>query len=165
MSLSKIMSLFLAGFALVEMLASSQTPPSSLPPRVLPKIILPTSEGGTRTLLHSPDFYIGGKQYRSTLDLSVDKSNSEWAPSSPLPIALTTAEEIARAELRKLVDGESKWQVTDFQISRSGPGANWYLAVTLEPEVQVVAETLPPDSFTALLDFSGKPGRIRQVSR
>ena len=82
----------------------------------------------------------------------------EWEPSSPLPIDLAKAEEIARTELRKLAPDESRWVATDFEISRFGRRANWYYAVTLKPQFEFTG--VRSDTFTVLVDFSGKAGRI-----
>ena len=155
--------MLLGGVLWATMLANSQTAPSTLPPRQLPKIdYRPAPEFQHNS--SSRAFHIGGKQYRSTIDLEKAIAGPPWNPSSPLPISLARLEQIARTELDKLVGDESKWQVVDFQISRAAGGRHWYIAVTLEPAVQVVAESLPRDSFTALIDLYGRPGNIAQVA-
>jgi hypothetical protein len=75
-------------------------------------------------------------------------------------------EEIARTELRKLAQDEPNWMVTDFRVSRFERSPGWYYAITLRPEIGRV--TLKPaialleerpQSYTPLVDFSGKPGK------
>ena len=107
-------------------------------------------------------FYLGGREYLSALYREAPTLGPEWESSSSLPIGLAKAEEIARIELRKLVGEESKWVVTDFQISRFGHRRNWYYAVTLKPEMEAVG--VRSESFTVLVDFLGKPGRITGIA-
>jgi hypothetical protein len=85
----------------------------------------------------------------------------EWEPSAALPLSLSAAEKVARLELSKIVPDDSVWVATDFQISRFGAGPDWYYAVTLQPVLQLLGE--PPESFTALVDFAGMPGRVLQL--
>jgi hypothetical protein len=85
----------------------------------------------------------------------------EWESSAPLPITLSAAEKLARVELAKIVTDESGWIATDFQISRFGAGPSWYYSVTLKPTLQLSGER--PEAFTVLVDFSGKPGRVREL--
>ncbi len=142
------------------MIALAQNAPPTLPPRPLPKIVLPA---GKHAPVETRTFWIGGKEYRSVLAAKEDKSFRAWNSASPLPIGLARAEEIARGELAKLVDDAGAWQVSDFRISRFATEHYWYMSVTFEPATQVVSDPLPPDSFTVLLDFGGKPGRIFRV--
>jgi hypothetical protein len=106
-------------------------------------------------------FRLEGKDYLTLLYLEETALGPEWESPSPLPIGLDKAEEIARSELRKLVADEPHWMVTDFHVGRFQRRANWYYAVTLKPDVEV--QGVKPDSFVALVDFSGKPGRIAQI--
>jgi len=161
---SKLPLLVTVGF--VAVLAMAQTAPPTLPPRTLPRISslplanAPTGQTEIRT------FHIGEKEYRSVLTLAEDKPGSAWDPATPLPVGLARAEAIARLELAKLVGDPSGWHVSDFHIGHFANKSSWYICVTLEPAMQVVAEALPPDSFTALLDFHGTVGRtLRVVSR
>ena len=155
-------ALLLVGLGSVAILTVAQQPPPNLPPRQLPKIQFESqakTEAGKRTVLHGRPFHIGGKEYVSAL-AETERSASGWTSSSPLPISLATVEGIARAELRKPVTDESRWQLADIHISRFGAGPTWYFAVTLEPDVQLVG--VPPDSFTLLIDFTGTSGQIRR---
>ena len=104
-------------------------------------------------------FFVNGKRYVSLL---AQPSNSrDWESSSPLPIALSAAEQTARIELGKIAPDQADWIVTDFQISRFDESQGWYYAVTLKPILQLSGAR--PDAFTVLLDFSGTPGRIAQM--
>lgn len=145
----------------LAVLAMAQTTPPSLPPRALPKIFAGTPP---LTLPETRTFFIGAKEYRSFLS-APKAAVTKWSARSPLPVDLAQAEGIARTELAKLVVDASTWQASDFQIKRFTDQASWYIAVTLEPEQQVVADRLPPTSFTLLIDFSGTPGRVMQVGR
>ena len=75
-------------------------------------------------------------------------------------------EEIVRTELRKLVQDEPNWLVTDFRVSRFERSPGWYYAITLKPEIERITLTPaiklvnePPQSYTLLVDFSGTPGK------
>jgi len=107
-------------------------------------------------------FYLSGGEYLSAIYPERNALGPEWESSAPLPIGLAKAEETARRELRKLVDKESSWVVTDFQISRFGLRSNWYYVITFKPEMGAVS--VRPESFTVLVDFSGKPGLIGRIA-
>lgn len=107
-------------------------------------------------------FYLGGREYLCGIYPEKNTLGPKWESSSPLPIGLAKAEEIARSELRKLVAEEPRWVVTDFQISRFGHRPNWYYAVTLKPELEAVG--VRSESFTVLVDFSGKAGLIGRLA-
>ena len=85
-----------------------------------------------------------------------------WEPSTPLPISLEKAEEIARKELVKLVRDEVRWQFAEFAIGHfhapTAHGENWYFALTMKP-VLAFGE-VNSDSFTVLMNASGELGRI-----
>ena len=56
--------------------------------------------------------------------------------------------------------------ITDFRVSRFERGPGWYYAITLKPEIERITLTPaiklvnePPQSYTLLVDFSGKPGK------
>lgn len=102
--------------------------------------------------------HLNGKEYASILEQPT--VSREWEPSAALQISLSAAEKVARLELSKIVLDDSEWVTTDFQISRFGAGPNWYYAVTLQPTLQLSGR--PPESFTALIDFAGEPGRLLQ---
>jgi hypothetical protein len=104
---------------------------------------------------------VNGKECISILEQPT--LSREWEPSAALPLSLSEAEKIARVELSKIVTDGSQWVATDFQISRFGAEPNWYFAVTLQPVLQLSGE--PAESFTALLDFAGTPGRVFQLGQ
>jgi len=103
--------------------------------------------------------HVNGRECISILEQTT--VSPEWEPSAALPISLSAVEKVARLELNKIVPDDSEWVVTDFQISRFGPGPDWYYAVTLQPILQLSGG--PVDSFTALVDFAGTPGRVLQL--
>jgi hypothetical protein len=104
---------------------------------------------------------VNGKECVSVLEQPT--VSREWEASAGLPLSLSQAEKIARVELSKIVTDGSEWVATDFQISRFGADPNWYYAVTLQPVLHLSGE--PPESFTALMDFAGTPGRVFQLGR
>jgi len=103
--------------------------------------------------------HVNGKECISILQQPT--VSPEWEPSAALPLSLSAAEKVARLALSKIVPDDSMWVATDFQISRFGAGPDWYYAVTLQPVLQLSGE--PPESFTALVDFAGTPGRVLQL--
>jgi len=107
---------------------------------------------------------VGGKVYCCYLEDS--GASADWQPPAPLPLGWAKVEEIARTELRKLVQDEPNWLVTDFRVSRYERSPGWYYAITLKPEIERITLTPaiklvhePPQSYTLLVDFSGKPGK------
>ncbi len=103
--------------------------------------------------------HLNGKEYLSIL--KPPTASHGWEPSATLPLAPSAAERSARLELSKIVPDDSEWAVTDFQISRFGAGPDWYYAVTFQPVVQLAGE--PTETFTALVDLAGMPGRVFQL--
>jgi hypothetical protein len=147
--------LCVSGLFLTAVVVLAQT----LPPTLLPAN-RPSYDGGGP--LRQPvrrTSHLNAKECVSILEQP--KVSREWEPSAALPISLSAAEKIARVELSKIVPDDSQWVTTDFQISRFGAGPNWYYAVTLQPALQLSGE--PPESFTALVDFAGTPGRVLQL--
>jgi hypothetical protein len=51
--------------------------------------------------------------------------------------------------------------VTDFEISRFGASSSWYYGVTLRPVLQ--PSRAPSETFTALMDLAGTPGRVFEL--
>jgi hypothetical protein len=137
----------------------AQTLPSTFPPRNLPK----TGAAVSRMQLAKRTFRINGAEYQCTLTPGKEgESGSEWGPASPLPFTLAKAEQIGRSALRQFVADDSPWQVTEVSVSRFTHSTDWYYAVTLKPEMEAVG--LRPQSFTVLVDFSEKPGRISRIA-
>ena len=83
---------------------------------------------------------IGGKVYCCYLkDSGV---SADWQPPAPLPLGWAKVEEIARTELRKLVQDEPNWLVTDFRVSRFERSPGWYYAITFKPEIEPAIQTV-----------------------
>ena len=99
---------------------------------------------------------VNGRNYVSILKQTTN--SPAWDSAAPLPLSFSSAEQIARGELRKIVSDESDWVADDFQIRRFAGALSWYYAVTLQPALQLTGER--SDSFTVLVDFSGTPGRV-----
>ena len=140
------------GLLLLGVVVLAQELPRTLPPLNKPGYY--AGEHRPRSLVRRTS-HVNGKDY--VILLAQPTTSREWEPSGVLPLSLPEAEKIARLELGKIVTDGSQWVITDFQISRFGPGPNWYYAVTLQPVLQLSGE--PSESFTALLDFNGTPGR------
>jgi hypothetical protein len=88
-------------------------------------------------------------------------SGPDWAPSQPLPLSFPSAEEIARGELRKLVQDEHMWGVDSISLNHSrdypqkwhymvglrAPYGNGYLIVNVgmggTPGTTVIASRAP----------------------
>jgi hypothetical protein len=147
---------FIFGLCLSAAVVFAQT----LPPTLLPAANRPGYAGfGSANQPVRRTSHLNGKDYVSILEQPT--VSREWEPSATLPLTLPAAERAARLELSKIVPNDSEWVATDFQISRFGAGPNWYYAVTLQPVLQLLGG--PIESFTALLDFAGKPGRVLQL--
>jgi len=82
---------------------------------------------------------VGGKVYCCYLEDS--GASADWQPPAPLPLGWAKVEEIARTELRKLVQDEPNWLVTDFRVSRYERSPGWYYAITLKPEIERITLT------------------------
>jgi len=139
----------------------AQTLPSTLPPREHGSY-----SGGSSNCsqVARQSSCIGGREYLCFLEDS--GVSADWQPPAPLPLGWAKVEEIARTELRKLVQDEPNWLVTDFRVSRFERSPGWYYAITLKPEIERVTLTPAitlleerPQFYTLLVDFSGKPGR------
>ena len=145
-------------FALMTALALAQTLPPTVP-HGGKGILLPAHLGPR---IERRTFFIDGQKYLCSLIRTEESSNVAWNPASPLPIGLAQIQNVAQAELHKLVKNDADWQVSDFQISRFSDGQGWYYTVTLKPAVQL--DTVASDSLVLLLDFSGNPGRIGHLT-
>ena len=76
----------------------SQTLPSALPSKSRPGYV-----AARATTAHARLFHIAGENYRATMTHDLMQAGPDWTPSMPLPLSFGKAEEIARAELKKLV--------------------------------------------------------------
>ena len=99
--------------ALTGALAISQDLPSTLPSRNRQyyMAVPPQAQGAWL-------FQIAGKHYRAKITHDEVKAGPDWKPAMPLPLSFSKAEEIARAELKKLVGDSASWEVTDLQLKR-----------------------------------------------
>ena len=152
--------LLLVALVCLAALALGQALPPTTHPTPQKWIVLGDAPGRE---MQKRTFHLQATEYLSVLYVEKSALGPEWESPSPLPLTLTKVEEIARGELRKLVTDEPRWLVTDFHLGRFERSANWYYAVTLKPDVEVAG--VEPDSFVALVDFSGKPGRIGKLNR
>jgi hypothetical protein len=147
--------LFIFGLCMTGVVLLAQTIPSTFPPANRPGWyrVAPQAEP-VRRISH-----FNGKEWLSVLDQPT--VSREWGPTAPLPTTLAAAEKLAWEQLSKIAPDASEWVTTDFQISRFDTGPNWYYAVTLQPPLQLPGG--PRESFTALVDFAGTPGRVAQL--
>ncbi len=132
----------------------SQTLPSTLPSRG-PKIYKGSSAeyAGEMWL-----FQLGDKHYRARITKEEILARPEWGPTVPPPLSLARAEEIGRAELRKLGVDDAGWEVTDLHLKRlrGSDQPKWYYVVRLARQEDNAAS----ESFFAVISFSGKPGVV-----
>jgi hypothetical protein len=109
-------------------------------------------------------FYINRVGYRAWMAGESIKSSPDWTPSKPMPIAFEQLAQAARQELAKLVDDDSSWSVTSFQL-HSIPEEQvlkWYCVIEMKPfwEPGPAGPEDSHDSFCAYIDLSGRPGFI-----
>jgi hypothetical protein len=169
--------------ALTGALAISQSVPSTFPSNNRQSYIaLPPQPQG-----HAWLFHIAGKHYHAKITHDEVKAGPDWKPSMPLPLSFAKAEEIARAELKKLVGDSASWEVTDLQLKRipnddqplwfepplTGTGlefqhspnegqAKWIYVVGMEPTEG--SSRQKHDSFFAVMNLSGVVGKIEEVT-
>ena len=103
-------------------------------------------------------FTLQGKRYRAEIGHEEVSAGPDWRPALPLPLSLSKAEEIARAELDKWLPANSGWQVTDLRLKRLRGDDKWYCAVRLAPAVKDAGSR--EDSFFVLINLSGTPGHV-----
>jgi len=102
-------------------LLQAQSPPgtptsSHLLPDALARLGAQSREG---TRYHDGGGQIDGVRLFSTISKESALSGPDWTPSQPLPLSFAAAEEIARAELRKLVQDEQTWFVRSVSLEHS----------------------------------------------
>jgi hypothetical protein len=137
--------------------------------------------------VHAWLFHIAGKHYRAQITQDEVKEGPDWKPSMPLPVSFSKAEEIARAELKKLVSDSASWQVTDLQLKRipnddqpirfepplAGTGLEfqrslhqdqpkWFYVIGMEPTEG--SSWQKHDCFFAVMSLSGAVGKIEEVT-
>ena len=169
--------------ALTGALAISQDLPSTLPSRNRQYYMgLPPQPQAQAWL-----FQIAGKHYRAKITHDEVRAGPDWKPSMALPLSFSKAEEIARAELEKLVGDSASWEVTEVQLKRipnedqpiwttpslRGTGlefqrslnedqAKWFYVIGMQPSEGRSRQK--HDSFFAVMNLSGVVGKIEEVT-
>jgi hypothetical protein len=169
--------------ALTTAPAMSQELPSTLPSRNRESYA-----GGPRPREHSWSFHIADRFYRAEITDDEVRLGPDWKPALPVLLSFAKAEEIARAELKKLVGDSASWVVTDVQLKRipdvdqpvwttpslSGTGlefrrrftedqGKWFCVVGLEPTEGRALQNR--DTFFVAMNLSGVVGKIEEVCR
>src|SRR5437899_500886 len=98
--------------ALTGAMALSQELPSTLPSKNRQSYISAPPLG------YGWLFHIKSKRYKATISYDDVKAGPDWKPSMPLPLSFAQAEEIARAELKKLVGDTASWEINELQLKR-----------------------------------------------
>ena len=143
--------------------------------------------GGLPTQAHAWLFQIAGKHYRAKITHDEVRAGPDWKPSMPLPLSFSKAEQLARAELNKLVADSASWEVTDLQLKRipdedqpiwttpslagtgleferglNGDQAKWFYLIGMEPTEG--SSRQKHDSFFAVMNLTGVVGKIEEVT-
>ncbi len=107
-------------------------------------------------------FHIGAKHYRARMTPDELVSEPDWKPSMPLPLNFAKVEEIARAELKKIVGDTASWEVTEFQLKRIlfGDQPRWFYVIGMAPGEK--GSLQKHDSFFAAMNLSGVVGKIEE---
>ena len=167
--------------ALTGALAISQDLPSTLPSRNRQYYM------GLPPQAQAWLFQIAGKHYRAKITHDEVRAGPDWKPSMALPLSFSKAEEIARAELNKLIADSASWEVTDLQLKRianedqpiwttsslegtglefegslSGYQAKWFYVIGMKPTEG--SSRQKHDSFFAVMNLSGVVGKIEEVT-
>jgi hypothetical protein len=143
--------------ALTGALALSQSLPSTLPSRNRQYYMAAAPLHG-----HAWLFHIGAKHYRAKITHDEVTAGPDWKPSMPLPLSFSKAEEIARAELKKLVGDTASWEVTDLQLKRipNEDQPRWFYVIGMAPGEE--SSPQKHDSFFAVMNLSGVVGKIEE---
>jgi hypothetical protein len=115
---------------------------------------------------HGNRFFLDGVELVSGLSRQSILSGPDWNPSQPLPFAFADAEQIARAQLRAVVQDERSWEVSAISLYPLMEGlqdpAKWSCSVTLMPR-----PNSPPassaglvNSFSVHMSLSGEVGPV-----
>lgn len=146
----------LALFAAFAFCADEISPPT-LPAKPT-KGYAPWMQSGGMNGLETRVSRVGTKDYISVITHRDIALSPEWKPSSDLPTNLGKIEEIARAELQKLVADPDCWETSSIQLNRVAQSteSKWYYAVSFSPVLKV--PSLGSDSMVVLLTLDGKPG-------
>ena len=110
-------------------------------------------------------FSLKGKKYSAKLSREQITSGPGWSLASPLPWTLAKAEEMARAELRKLVVDDSTWEVTELSLQRFRDEIEpkWYYLIKMMPKNR--ENNVISDMFVFPISFSGEPGQISTIGK
>jgi len=113
--------------------------------------------------------YADDKQYESLMTRDAVMEAPQWKPSEPLPFPFDKVIEIAREELRMWVKDETKWELMELTLRQTSMSYRWYYAVRFQEETPLPGRIQPGtrigprlDSFTVTIDFSGRPGIIKE---
>ena len=114
-------------------------------------------------------FHVGGAAYEATISQKAVLDSPSWSPSQPLPLTLARVEEIARQELRRLVDDDSKWEPTDFSLHRlkGATPPKWFYVVEFMPAKNTRDHFINGryDTVRVLVNTSGSPGTFSPLPR
>src|SRR5262245_54031 len=133
------------------------------------KLLLTLAALGTlavcaQTVIHVPDtmtFWLDGQSYLARIKREAVLDSPTWDTSKTLPLSFARAEQVARAELRKLVTDEPSWRVRSFQLTHLPDSSSWYYSVNLIPSSKREKKTT---GFTVFVDARGKAGTIEPGS-
>ncbi len=104
-------------------------------------------------------FTLEGKRYATSIDEAALEASPTWDMSKPPPISFKQVVEVARNEFGKRLRAKPEWRVRSIELypANSPHEGKWYYVVLLEPQPN---GGHTGESFTTLVDFSGKPGKI-----
>jgi hypothetical protein len=102
----------------------TNTPPSNSPhliPGVVATLRQDSSDLAPAYAAHGT---VDGIKIVNVLTQESASSGPTWSISEPLPLSFTSAEEIARTELRRFLQDEPSWQVERIQLTKSDERMN-----------------------------------------
>jgi len=142
-----------------SILSFAQSLPSTVPLAAQEKFA-----AGHGLLGISWQFDLSGKKYAAQLSREQIASAPDWNSTSPLPLTLAKAEELARAELRKRVVDDSNWEVTELGLHRlrGEVRPKWYFLVQLMQKKR--ESSVIPDVFILPITFAGETGKINVIT-
>lgn len=125
-------------------------------------LLISTVCTGETTFTFYPTHYIftlEGVTYATFLEEAAIKASPRWDMSQPPPISFKKVVELARTGFEKRLHAKPAWRVSSIELQPTGSphDGKWYYVVRLEPQAD--AGHLG-ESFTMLVDFLGKPGKV-----
>ena len=112
-------------------------------------------------------FFLDDVELATGLSKQSILSGPNWTPSEPLPLGLADVEQIARAQLRTIVQDEPSWVVLDISLLRlSEPNLQgspkWQYTVMLgpRPDLSPITSAGHINTFTAHVSMSGEVGSV-----